>query len=223
MSPKHQQEEPQDEQPQADAPVAPEQEQATQEQAQEPTVVLPDLPKGWKFEQSTISAGDVSYPLAWRVSNGTGTERLAAWREHFASNAKVPEGTDIEDAVSGIIASYLDEVQTQRATQGGKGAVRAAKDDDARQKAIRAHQTKAPTFIIGQPAERAGSTFGGLSAKKLAEFGTEVLKAAVARGVFAPSQEDMEQAAAKLGIDLKSVQAAMQAQQQAAQQEAPAA
>lgn len=144
--------------------------------------------QGFVAETQTVAVGEVEYPVTFYTSGGN----LKVWQDHFTAL-----GLNADE----VIASYVDEVQTQRATQGGKTKVRNAKDEAKRAEAVAEHQSKAPLFILGKPAEKAGKGPGGLTQKKLTEVGAALVSKAAERGGNI-TPEDLADIAKSLGIDV---------------------
>ena len=157
------------------------------------------LPEGFKLETITTKVGDVEYPLSYPV--GT---TLNAWRAYWESRS-----LNVEDT----ILKYLNEIQTQRATQGNKGPVRdaAPEQDEAgnvvkdletvRAEAIAKHQARAAKFLLGKPRETA---VGGVTKKTQAEFGTAVVTAMTAKGAML-NQAELAELAKEYGIDPSAI------------------
>lgn len=157
--------------------------ESEQEQDQKPFVV----PAGFSYTTETTKVGEVEYPVEYLTAKGN----LQAWRDHFVASGVKPEDVD------STIAKLIDEVQTQRATQGGKTAVRDAKDDAARAKAVAKHQANAKRFVLGAPRQRAP---GGMTQKKTADFGAAVISRMVAKGGML-SSEELAALALEMGVD----------------------
>lgn len=149
------------------------------------------IPEGFKLESETTKVGDVEYALQYPVATS-----LDAWRAYWESR-----GLNFEDTA----LKYINEIQTQRATQGGKGKVRDAAADpekgitleQAQADAISKHQAQAAKFLLGKPRERAA---GGVTKKATADFGARVLQAMSAKGGML-NQAELAEIAKEMGID----------------------
>lgn len=153
------------------------------------------LPAGFSYVRETTKVGDVEYAIEYPTSGGS----LQAWLDHFRAQGLDPEKT---------AAEYIDEVQSQRASQGGKGAVRNAADevdeqgnvvrsaDEVRADAISKHQKNARTFLLGKPRTRA---VGGVTQKKQQEIGARVMQLVASGAAVTPDK--LAEIAAELGID----------------------
>lgn len=154
-----------------------------------------ELPAGFSYVRETTKVGEVEYAIEYPQA-----DTLDAWLDYW-------RGLSLDE--KDTAKKYLNEIQSQRASQGGKGPVRDAADekdesgnvvrsaDEVRQEAITKHQNASRVFLLGKPRMRAP---GGVTAAKRKELGDAVMARAFEKGAF-PTQEEMEEIAKSLGID----------------------
>lgn len=123
------------------------------------------VPEGFSYVRETTKAGGVEYPIEYLQA-----DTLDAWRNYWSAR-----GLDVD----ATILKNLNEIQSQRASQSGKTAVRDAENDADREAAIAKHQKNARTTLVGAPRTR---NVAGVTKKAAGEFGQAMVAKMVAKG-----------------------------------------
>lgn len=146
-------------------------------------------PEGYSTKTEKVTVGDdIEYEVQYLQADS-----LEAVQNYLTSQG-------VSDFDSWLL-NIVNDVQKNRATQGGKSAVRAAKDADALAKAIANHQKNSIRYLLGKPR---ASGIAGVTVATQREFGTRMVAAIASKGAML-TDEELEAIAKDIGVDLAEV------------------